>query len=119
MRIDDLKNKDLFITLPKTIFWSDYEKELDKVKNGEEVMRFKVSYFPRETKIGNRCYVVHNGAIRGWMEIVGFYDGNFVCSTTGQHWNGKFVERSGLFHNIKPIQYKGFQGWRYFNRKVK
>lgn len=27
---------------------------------------------------------------------------------------GKFIERSGPFHNIVPIYMKGFQGFRYF-----
>jgi hypothetical protein len=39
---------------------------------------------------------------------------NFDCTTTGKAWKGKFIERSGPFHKIEPIQMKGFQGFRYF-----
>lgn len=106
--------KDIIVTLPKNIEWSDYTKELDAVRNGNEIMNFKVNAFPK-TKIGNKCYVLHNGAIRGWMKIVGLSEKDFECTTTGKKWRGKFIERSGEFHYIEPIPMKGFQGFRYFN----
>lgn len=119
---DIIKNKlreavlprDIIITLPKSINWSEYEKELEAVKDGEQVMNFKVNSFPNTSK-GNKCYLVHNGVIKGWMEIVGISEKNFTCSTTGKHWEGKFIERSGPFYKIDPIPMKGFQGFRYFN----
>lgn len=109
-----LEPKDIVITLPKSIKWSDYSKELDEVKDGSSVMNFKLNAFPN-TAAGKKCYVVHNGAIRGWMEIVGLTEKDFICSTTGKKWKGKFVQRSGEFHFIDPIPMKGFQGFRYYN----
>lgn len=110
---EKLMGKDIIVTLPKNILWSDYEKELATVKNGDSVMNFKVNHFPK-TNIGNKCYVVHNGIIKGWMKIVGMKEKDFECSTTGRKWSGKFIERSGPFHTMEPIQMKGFQGFRYF-----
>ena len=104
---------DIIVTLPKSIKWEDYEKELDAVKDYEQVMSFKISNFPK-TKAGNKCYLLYDGAIRGWMEIVGLSQNSFECTTTGSMWNGKFIERSGPFHKIDPIPMKGFQGFRYF-----
>jgi hypothetical protein len=106
---------DIVITIPKNIKWEEYEKELEAVKDGKEVMNFKVNAFP-STFIGNRCYVVHDGFIKGWMEIVGLSNKDFVCSTTGTEWKGKFIERSGPFTYIEPIPMKGFQGFRYFKQ---
>lgn len=104
---------DIIVTIPKNIKWEDYEKELDAVKDYEQVMLFKVSNFPK-TEPGSRCYLLYDGAIRGWMEIVGLSQNSFECTTTGNMWKGKFIERSGPFHKIDPIPMKGFQGFRYF-----
>lgn len=106
-------NRDIIITIPKNITWQDYKKEIDKVKDGSSVMNFKVNHFPK-TSVGNRCYLLYDGAIRGWMEIVGFSEEPFKCSTTGREWSGKFIQRSGPFYEIDPIPMKGFQGFRYF-----
>lgn len=105
--------KDIIITLPKSVKWVEYEKELDKVKGGEEIINFKVNNFPK-INVGCKCYLVHDGFIRGWMEVVGLSEKEFTCSTTGKKWVGKFIERSGPFHNIDPILMKGFQGFRYY-----
>ncbi len=104
--------RDIVITIPKTINWEDYEKELDVVKDYSSVMNFKVNSFP-QTAIGSKCYLVYNGEVRGWMEIVGMSEKRFTCTTTGKEWAGKFIERSGPFHKVTPIPMKGFQGFRY------
>ena len=108
-------SKDIIITLPAKIKWEDYQKELDAVKDGGMVLNFKVPYFPKETGVGKKCYLIHKGAIRGWMEIVGMQEQDFVCEVTGKQWTGKFIQRSGPFHEISPIPMKGFQGFKYFN----
>lgn len=106
-------SKDIIITIPKTISWTDYEKELKVVEDFSQVMNFKVSNFPK-TQIGNKCYLLYDGNIIGWMKIVGLSEKDFTCSTTGKQWKGKFVERSGPLNKIEPIPMKGFQGFRYF-----
>lgn len=111
-------NKDIIITLPAKIKWEDYQEELDAVERDEMILNFKVPFFPKETAIGSKCYLVHKGYIRGWMKIVGFDDNDFICESTGKYWSGKFVERSGKFHKITPIPMKGFQGFRYFDKKI-
>jgi hypothetical protein len=116
---DFTKGKDILITIPSTIEWSDYQKELDQVKNGDVVMNFKVGNLPTKTFKGNRCYLVYNGNIIGWMTIVGFSEKEFNCGSTGKSWKGKFIERSGEFHKIIPIPYKGFQGFRYITDELK
>lgn len=110
------KQRSLIITLPCSVKWSDYEKELDKVSNYKQNLNFKVHAFPTGVNKGDKCYVVHNGRIMGWMEIVGFAEKDFVCTTTDKKWKGKFIERSGPFHYLEEdIPYKGFQGFRYFD----
>lgn len=114
--IEHERNNSLVVTLPSTESWEEYEKEISKVKNFTNVMNFKVHSFPKGIKSGDRCYVVHKGVIKGWMEIVGFSEKEFTCNTTNRKWKGKFIERSGPFHYLMDkIPMKGFQGFRYFN----
>lgn len=104
---------DIIITIPKTIKWSDYQKELDAAADGE-VMNYKVTHFPK-TKVGCKCYIVHEDYIRGYMFISGMFEKDFVCTTTGREWSGKFIERTGKFRKLnEPIFMKGFRGFRYF-----
>ena len=106
----------LLITIPKTIKWEDYLKEIDTVKDSSQEMNFKVSSKPTKVSIGDRCYICHNGFIKGWMQISNIeYKDAFDCSTTGEHWDeGWYVSRSGEFHKLdKEISQKGFQGYRY------
>lgn len=108
--------KSIIVTLPSGEEWGTYENELKKVKNYKNVLNFKVHNFPKGIGKGDKCYIVHRGFIKGWMEIVGFSEKEFCCSTTGKKWKGKFIERSGPFHYInEKIPMKGFQGFRYFN----
>jgi hypothetical protein len=108
---------DIVITIPKSISWPEYQKELDAVADGSQKMRFKVNNWPKEAKVGDKCYVAYQGAIRGWMPIVGFWEGSFKCTTTGRTWSGKFIERSGEFNSVDPTPMKGFQGWRYLTNE--
>lgn len=114
--IEKEESRSIVITLPSNISWEEYEKELAKVENGKNVLNFKVSQFPKGVKIGDRCYLVHQGYVVGWMSIAGLSEKQFKCSTTGKTWDGKFIERSGPFHYLKEkIPMKGFQGFRYFS----
>ncbi len=105
------------ITLPKTIKWSDYERELEAVKDGSQEMNFKIPTIPKDVHPGDRCYICHDGFVKGWMTItsIGPKKG-FDCTTTGQQWgDGNYVSRSGEFHYLKdPIPMKGFMGYRKF-----
>lgn len=106
----------IVITLPATEQWGMYEKEIERVKDYSQVMNFKVPFFPKGVGIGDRCYVVHDGVVKGWMEIVGMEEKEFTCTTTGKKWVGKFIMRSGPFHKLdREIRMKGFQGFRYFS----
>ncbi len=111
--INEFKNSkfDIIITIPKSIKWSDYEKELEAARNGE-IMNYKVNSWPK-TEIGRKCYIVHDGKLKGYMIISGMGEKEFTCTTTGQRWKGKFIERTGKFYPVPPVEMKGFQGFRY------
>lgn len=108
-----IKKRDIVITLPSSIPWEDYQREIDLVADGSSVMNFKVTSFPLNSEVGMKCYLCHRGQVLGWMKIVGMTEKNFCCSTTGKEWSGKFIQRSGPFHKIDPIPMRGFRGFRY------
>ena len=110
-----INNKDIIITLPSKIEWSDYQKELELVKDEKNVLNFKVPFLPKYTSIGSKCYLCYRSNIIGWMKITGLINKNFICSTTNKKWDGNFIQRSGLFYKLdNPIPMKGFQGFKYF-----
>lgn len=103
----------IIITLPKKIKWEEYIHELDQAEKGA-IMNFKVNNFPSVVK-GDKCYLIHNGYIKGYMLIHGLSEKDFTCTTTGNKWSGKFIERTGKFYYLdNPIPMTGFQGFRYF-----
>ena len=104
----------LLITLPSTFEWSDYEEELAAVTDESYVMNFKVPFLPKNIEGITRVYLVYRGNIVGWQKFVGCSTDDFTCTTTGKGWKGKFLQRTGPFHKITPIPYKGFQGFRYY-----
>jgi hypothetical protein len=114
--LEVINNNDIVITLPSTIDWGDYVKELKTVENGYSVLNFSVNNLPTKTSVGCKCYLCWRGKIVGWMKISGLVDNDFICTTTGKHWKGKFIQRTGAFNYVDtPIPMKGFQGFRYIN----
>lgn len=104
------------ITVPKTIQWSDYEKELEAVRDFGQVMNYRLPFLPKEMSIGDRCYVTWNGKVRGWMLITGIKKSDgFICTTTYKQWpEGFYMERSGPFHKVPETPFPGFRGIRKF-----
>lgn len=108
--------KHIAITIPKSIDWIEYNKELIAAENGD-TLNFKVALTP--TKITpnlSRCYVVYNGKLIGYHIISGISTTGFDCTTTGKHWDGIFIQRTGKFTKLEnPIEFKGFRGFRYID----
>lgn len=109
---------DWIITLPKTIKWEDYQKELDACSDGITVMNYRL---PRRVyaEEGDRCFVTWNGFVRGSMDIRKVFHAphGFVCSTTGKRWpGGWYLERGGFFWTLtgQEFPYPGFRGIRRF-----
>ena len=110
--INKIGPRDIVITIPKSVKWDDYKKELYAAMNGE-TLNFKVNAFPK-TAAGKRCYICYCGEVIGYHVISGMSEKEFTCTTTGNEWKGKFIERTGHFHMIEPVPMKGFQGFRYY-----
>ena len=48
-KIYESQEKSIVITLPSSVEWSDYEKELKAVEDESQVMNFKVPFLPSKT----------------------------------------------------------------------
>lgn len=112
-------SRDIIVTVPKSVSWDDYLKELEAVKDGSQTMYFKVPTLPVESEIGRKCYIVHDGRVRGFMIIVEMriIPCAWRCSTTGKVWDaGSYIGRSGPFYQLtNQHRMRGFQGFRYYD----
>jgi len=109
---------DIIITIPKSTSWEEYQKELDLAENGEYVLNYQCRYFPRHTKTGERCYVAHEGKIKGFMIISGFSSKPFTCTTTGKKYKGNFIQRTGKFYKVEEKPFRSFRSFRYFGISI-
>lgn len=110
--------KSWVVTAPKKTKWETYEQEIAAVASGDLVMNYKTRYFPKDMQLGDRCYIVWNGRVRGWMEIVGFinFPRPWICTTTGERWPaGKYIQRSGEWHPVDGPEMIGFRGIRKYD----
>jgi hypothetical protein len=76
-------------------------------------MNYHTRYIPQEMESGDRCFLVHDGRVQGWMQIMGLVDSPipWTCTTTGRRWPaGKYIQRSGPFHRVEGPAMTGFRG---------
>ncbi len=114
--------KDIVLTWPKTKPLADYLAELARAAAEGLVINYRVIHLPTwdpPPKDSNvRCYMVHEGHVRGWSEVlyVALRGENEVADSTGGFWPpGKYIVRSPIWHPIEPIPMRGFRGWRWFD----
>lgn len=106
----------IVITWPRSRTLDDYLTELRGAVLRGEVINFRV---PSKPKVypGDRCYIVHDGAVRGWNEVIEVRERDEVRNVkTGGTWpHGIYIVRDPrwlwLPEPFPPM--RGFQGWRY------
>jgi hypothetical protein len=109
----------IVVTWPKSRPLSSYLEELAKASRNDEFIHYRVPSLP-SIPFGARCYQVHDGAIRGWLTMLGFSDGSGVIDPiTGLSWpKGNYIVRLPRWHPVDPIPMQGFRGWRYYDAEV-
>ncbi len=73
---------------------------------------------PRKLHIGTRIFYVEEGYVRGFATVSeAFSSDGMQCETTGRKWPRGFyaIMAANSWKWIRPLVYKGFQGWRYFD----
>lgn len=102
------------ITIPQTQSWQSWLDEVAHAIMYDEIMNFKVGGFPTGIDKGSKCFVVHQGKVKGYQIICGFTEQEFQCTTTGKQWTGKFIQRLPKFYPLeREVDMKGFQNFRY------
>lgn len=123
--------RDIVVTWPKTRSLQSYLDELERAEELGLRINYRVARLPRWSEetlnldsLAARCYVVHDGAIRGWNDIITaeWYEDNEVSRVENDAWAGFwpagwYVVRDPHWYPIDPIvSMKGFQGWRWYDR---
>lgn len=115
---------DLILTWPKHRPLDSYLRELKLAAERNEVINFRVSGCP-VVGAGDRCYMVHDGAMRGWSPILevahrGPRQVRRVASDdrSGFWPEGWYVVRKPVWTPLdEPVPMRGFQGFRYLTRR--
>ena len=110
---------DIVVTWPKSRTLDSYLEELERAVDLGLEINFRVSSFPKQ-KV-DRCFVVHDGAVRGWNRILRleWIADKKVSRVRNDSWAGfwpagYYIVRDPEWHSIEPVPMKGFQGWRYY-----
>lgn len=119
----DRVKRDIVVTWPKSRPLSSYLDELLKAYAQGLEINYRVSRLPQldfaawEERPG-RCYMVHDGAVRGYNEINRFTHRSDVRDPiSGELMRpGYYIVRDPRWIPITPIPMAGFQGWRWFER---
>lgn len=106
---------DWILTIPKTVSWGDYQRELIAAAQGA-VLNYRVRHWIGVAE-GERVFLVWNGRIRGWMKALGVvhWPSGFKCEVTGARWEpGYYLQRTGAFTYEDGGAMRGFRGVRRF-----
>lgn len=107
---------DIILTWPKKRTLESYLEALEEAERTNQGICFKVAVMPALCKVGDKAFMVHDGAIRGWNKILGFSDSPDMLVTdpiTNEPWEGKFIVRDPAWNAIEPLEHPGFRGFRY------
>jgi hypothetical protein len=107
---------DIVLTWPKKVPYAEYVRELDRAAREDKSILFKVPTLPIKARIGDRCYMVYDGRLRGWSVILYFDDEAQPDGVRpGDTWEkGKYIVRSPVWHELQDLPLvRGFQGFRY------
>lgn len=122
-----LEQRDIVVTWPKTKPLLDYLAELRQADRAGDLINFRVRHLPTwHDQIGDhrwngwpwgrtrpRCYMVHDGAVRGWCRIAGtcWRDDGEVAGWPA----GWYIVRDPWWTPIEPVPMRGFRGWRWYS----
>lgn len=106
---------DWAITVPRTVSWIRFEREMDAIADGSRVKSYRVRRIPKGLQVGDRLFVVWTGRVRGWLRVVG-WEGHvrtWQCHSTGAVWPaGEYIQCHGPFYKVEGPEMRGFRGIR-------
>lgn len=110
----------IIVTTPKSRM-KEAAKEAEQIKKqgAGYYFRYIGKYKPKKLNVGCKCFYTENNFVTGFAEVIDIVNSEFICETTGkQYRNGWYlILDATTWKWIKPIYYKGFQGYRYFDEE--
>jgi hypothetical protein len=67
-QLAESKSRDVIISLPKNKTWIEYLMHFTDLQHTNGTIHVFVQEIPK-TEPGNKCYIVFDGILRGWMKI--------------------------------------------------
>lgn len=116
---------DVIVTTPKKQSENAAKEAADMIAHGGGYYFRRFGYvdngrmkgYPRDLRVGNRVWYTEGGYVRGYAIVDTIIDTaeGMRCSTTGTWFPpGYYVlMRADSWVWVKPVKFKGFQGWRY------
>jgi hypothetical protein len=110
---------DIIVTVPKKEFKNIAKEDEFINKSGPEncTQFWSIGRKPSNLKLHDRVYFVEDGWIKYWHEFLGFTKDPH-CEVTSRTWPGlNLILKCPETILTNPIPQKGFQGFRYFQRR--
>jgi len=109
------EDHDILLTTPKSqVKRAKLEAQRAK-KEGRGYYFRRFRKLPKKIQLGSRIFYVEDGYVRGFAPVEMIYEGTMKCDVTGNVYCGfNLLMNVITWKWIKPIPYKGFQGFRYF-----
>jgi hypothetical protein len=128
---------DVLVTWPKARSFGSYMVQLELARaTPGTVVNFRVPHIPKWPQLLTdhgesgfaygtdiRCYRVHDGEIRGWMQVLDAMwkpGGRVLDPASGSFMRaGNYIVCEPEWHPVtRRVPMQGFRGWRWFDRSV-
>lgn len=110
------KEMDIIVTTPKTEIASAAKEAADAIAGKVEYYFRRLSKLPSNLKVGDKVWYIEDGYIRGYAIVSAISnEQGQQCNTTNKNYaSGVYVwMRCDSWTWIKPIKFKGLQGYCY------
>jgi len=110
--------KHIVVTTPKSEMEISAEEAIECVERGGGFYFRKLGRNkPKGLEMGSKVYYVEDGYIRGFGVVASVVQKNHKCEYTASQWGDGWyaIIPACSWKWIRPIEMKGFQGFRYFD----
>lgn len=104
-KLANLEPRDLVLSLPKDKAWEDYTDYFLELKLQDLTLDIILPSIPK-TDSGKKCYLVCDGYVRGWMEIIKIKEtpANDICIELMPY----------LFKSLHKLPMGDIEGFKYY-----
>lgn len=113
--LSESEERDIIVSLPKSKSWFEYLAHFLELKSSNGFVEVIVPSIPKTTR-GNKCYIVYEGFLKGWMEINKVREtvDNEICIDLSPYLN--HTSNNIPMHEIDGFKYY-FDDFEDFNKQ--